>query len=84
LTGRLTRALHFAQRNRHPNRAAASLFDVSYTRSVVLELRHRLQLVLGRVEDRVIRALGPIGAIGFANSGFVGRQRRYEYGATKL
>jgi hypothetical protein len=32
----------------------------------------------------VIRALGPIGAIGFANGGFVGRQRRYEYGAAKL
>ncbi len=39
--------------------------------SVVLELRHRLQLILGGVEDRVIG-----GAIGFANRGFVGGRSR--------
>jgi hypothetical protein len=48
--------------------------------SVVLELRHRLQLILGGVEDRVIRipffVRRPIGAIGFANRGFVGRRGR--------
>ncbi len=46
--------------------------------SVVLELRHRLQLILGRVENRVIPFFvrRPIGAIGFANRGFFGRRGR--------
>jgi hypothetical protein len=46
------------------------------TRLVVLELRHRFQLILGGVEDRVIGipflgrcALGSIGAIDFAGRG---------------
>ena len=54
-------------------RRAASFFKDGGFRLVILELRHRFQLVLGCVEDRVVgipllirRALGPIGTVGLS------------------